>query len=48
MVVIVTCYMMFVTSLYDIIFTFANQWFDEVVDTTCTFRDAETVVGQVE
>jgi len=30
MVVIVTKYALFVTSPYDVIFTFANQWFGEV------------------
>jgi len=47
-IVVVTGYMLFMKSQYDVIFTFANQHFDEVSDTTCIFRDPGAAVGQGE
>jgi len=44
MVVIVTGYMPFVTSQYDVIFTFANNVLAKFVDTTCIFREAGAAV----
>jgi len=44
-VVIVAGYTLFVTPLSDVIFTFANQRFGEVSDTTCIFWDAGAAVG---
>jgi len=46
MVVIVTGYTLFVTSQYDVIFTFANKVLAKFVDTLCIFSDAGAVVGQ--
>jgi len=45
MVVIVTEYTLFATSQYDVVFTFANQRFGEVFDTTCIFRNAGAAAG---
>ena len=45
MVVIATGYMLFVTSQYDVIFTFANKVLAKFVDTMGMFSDAGTVVG---
>jgi len=46
--VIVTGYTLFVTSQYDVIFTFANNVLAKFVDTTRTFRDAGAAIGQGE
>jgi len=48
MVVIVTGYTLFVTSRYDVIFTFATNVLTKFVDTTCIFRDAGAAIGQGE
>jgi len=45
-VVIVTGYTLFVTSQYDVIFTFATNVLAKFVDTTCIFSDAGVAVGQ--
>jgi len=46
MVVIVTRYNLFVTSQYDVIFTFATNILEKFVDTTCIFRDAGAAAGR--
>jgi len=46
MVVIVTGYTLFVTSQYDIIFTFANNVLTKFVDTLCIFSDDGAVAGR--
>jgi len=46
MVVIVSGYTLFVTSQYDVLFTFARIVLAKFVDTTCIFRDAGALVGQ--
>ena len=46
MVVIVTGYTLWVTLLYDVIFTLATNVLTKFVHTTCIFRDAVAAVGQ--
>jgi len=46
MVVIITRYNLFVTSQYDVIFTFATNILEKFVDTTCIFRDAGAAAGR--
>jgi len=48
MAVIVTGYTLFVTSQYDVIFTFETNVLAKFVDTTCIFKDAGAAVEQGE
>jgi len=48
MVVIVTCYTLFVTSECDVIFRFVTNVLAKFVDTTCIFSGAGAAVGQRE
>jgi len=48
MVIIVTGYMLFVTSQCDVIFRFATNVLAKFIDTTCIFSGAGTAVGQAE
>jgi len=48
MVVIFTKYTLFVTSPYDVIFTFGNPFLATFVDTICIFSDAGAAVRQGE
>jgi len=48
MVVIVTGYILFVTSQYDVILGFATNALVKFVDKTCIFCDAGSAVGQGE
>jgi len=48
MVVIVTGHTLFVTSQYDITFTFANKILAKFVEKICIFSNIGTVVGQRE
>jgi len=48
MVAIVTGYTQFVTSRYDVIFTFATNVLAKLVETTCILRDTGAAVKQEE
>jgi len=48
MLAIVTGYMLFVMSQYDVKFRFATNLSAKFVDTTCIFRDAGAAEGQGE
>jgi len=48
MVVIASVYTLFVTTQYNVIFTFANNVLAKFADTTWIFRDAGAAVGQGE
>jgi len=46
MAIVVTGFMLFVTSQYDVIFRFVTNALAKFVDTACMFRDAGAAVGQ--